>query len=311
MTARPVVSLARQIHSSAARRSQIGKVPIPIPPSVVLTLPASSVPPHVHPSSPEAHRVFTVSGPLGSATLPISPSVILTPPTSSASTLTISVHDPAVKTQRSVWGLTRTLINNAVTGVSAGFNLEVKLVGVGYRATIEPIPQVFMDLAKQTSSIPTNALPRERLNIKLGFAHPVLIDIPPQIKVTVPEPTKIMLNGADKQKLGQFAATIRQWRKPEPYRGKVSLLIVYVANLTGHLCGRRNHSTQRGQEKVVFTYACIFTSTAWFPSLSKTPPSVRRLYRLDRYIPIILAITGRCRNSHHRLLGPYPSTRIL
>lgn len=311
MTARPVVSLSRQIHSSAARRSQVGKVPIPIPPSVALTLPASSVPPHVHPSSPEAHRVFTVSGPLGSTTLPISPSIILTPPTPSSSSLTISVHDPAVKTQRSLWGLTRTLISNAITGVSAGFNLEVKLVGVGYRAAIEPIPQVFMDLAKQTSSLPTDALPRERLNIKLGFAHPVLIDIPPQIKVTVPETTKIVLSGTDKQKLGQFAATIRQWRKPEPYRGKVSLLIVYVADLTGYLCGRRNHPTQRGQEKVVFTYACTFTSIAWFPSLSKTPPSIGRLYRLDRYIPIVLAITEKYRNSRHRLLDLYPSTRIL
>ncbi|WVO21581.1 uncharacterized protein IAS62_002890 [Cryptococcus decagattii] len=128
MTARPVVSLSRQIHSSAARRSQVGKVPIPIPPSVALALPASSVPPHVHPGSPEAHRVFTVSGPLGSTTLPISPSIILTPPTPSSSSLTISVHDPAVKTQRSLWGLTRTLISNAITGVSAGFNLEVKLL---------------------------------------------------------------------------------------------------------------------------------------------------------------------------------------
>ncbi|OCF42608.1 50S small subunit ribosomal protein L6 [Kwoniella heveanensis CBS 569] len=223
--------LARQFSSSAACQSHIGKVPVPIPASVTLTLPPSSIPPHLAPSSSQAQRTFSVKGPLGSASLPIPPAVILGAPTPQNPVVSISVHDPHVKAQRSLWGLTRTLINNAVTGVSAGFNLEVRLVGVGYRAAIEPIPQVFLDLAKQQQKLASSSstkssttqpqeLPKERLNIKLGFAHPVLIDIPPEIKVTVPAPTKILLSGSDKQRLGQFAATIRQWRRPEPYRGK-------------------------------------------------------------------------------------------
>ncbi|WVF68260.1 hypothetical protein IAT40_003025 [Kwoniella sp. CBS 6097] len=224
--------LARQFSSTASCQSHIGKVPIPIPASVTLTLPPSSIPPHLAPSSSQAQRTFSVKGPLGSASLPIPPAVILGAPTPENPAVSISVHDPNVKAQRSLWGLTRTLINNAVTGVSTGFNLEVRLVGVGYRAAMEPIPQVFLDLAKQQQKLSKTAsasgsgsaqprdLPKERLNIKLGFAHPVLIDIPPEIKVTVPAPTKILLSGSDKQKLGQFAATIRQWRRPEPYRGK-------------------------------------------------------------------------------------------
>ncbi|TYJ54580.1 hypothetical protein B9479_004710 [Cryptococcus floricola] len=212
--------LARCFHSSPSARSHVGKVPIPIPPTVTLSLPPSSIDQSIHPTNPLARRRFTVNGPLGSATLPIAPSVIITPPTAQNASITISVHDPTVKTQRSLWGLTRSILNNAVTGVSTGFDLEVRLVGVGYRAAIEPIPEVFRNLAKQTNAQPGEVLPTERLNIKLGFAHPVLIDIPPEIKVTVPAPTKIMLSGTDKQKLGQYAATIRQWRRPEPYRGK-------------------------------------------------------------------------------------------
>ncbi|WWD04356.1 hypothetical protein V865_002425 [Kwoniella europaea PYCC6329] len=215
------ISIARrQLHSCAVRNSHIGKVPIAVPPSVTLSIPPTSNLSNVSSSSTSAQRVFSVTGPLGSASIPISPSVVLTPPSSSSPSITVSVRDPTVKTQRSIWGLTRTLINNAVTGVSTGFNLEVRLVGVGYRAAIEPIPPVFLELAKQRNPQFADSLPRERLNIKLGFAHPVLIDIPSDIKATVPAPTKIVLSGTDKQKLGQFAATIRQWRKPEPYRGK-------------------------------------------------------------------------------------------
>ncbi|WVW86920.1 hypothetical protein I302_108975 [Kwoniella bestiolae CBS 10118] len=211
----------RQLHSCAIQRSHIGKVPIAVPASVTLSLPPSS-PSNLPPtsSSSQNQRIFSVTGPLGSASIPIPPSVILTPPSSTSPSISVSVRDPTVKTQRSVWGLTRTLISNAVTGVSTGFNLEVRLVGVGYRAAIEPIPPVFLELAKQRNPLSAESLPRERLNIKLGFAHPVLIDIPSDIKATVPAPTKIVLSGTDKQELGQFAATIRQWRKPEPYRGK-------------------------------------------------------------------------------------------
>ncbi|WVQ79191.1 hypothetical protein IAT38_001287 [Cryptococcus sp. DSM 104549] len=216
---RAFVPLSRQLHSSAVARSHIGKVPIPIPSSVTLSLPTPSISPLLAPSHPDATRVITVTGPFGTTTLPIPPPIILSSSAAPGS-LTVSVHDPSVKSQRSLWGLTRTLVTNAVTGAATGFTLEVRMVGVGYRGAVEPIPEVFRELARQKSSLPDEYLPTERLNLKLGYSHPVLIDIPPEIKTTVPIPTKIVLSGTDKQKLGQFAAKIRQWRKPEPYRGK-------------------------------------------------------------------------------------------
>ncbi|CAD6568721.1 MAG: hypothetical protein TREMPRED_004733 [Tremellales sp. Tagirdzhanova-0007] len=182
-------------------------------------------------TSIEAQRLLTITGPLGSLSVLLYPPIILHPPSSESPTLDITVHDADVKRQKSTWGTTRTHINNAVVGVSEGYNVELRLVGVGYRASIEPIPQIFRDLQAQMprkppprkpGSLPYIAppLPVERLNLKLGFSHPVLIDIPADIMVAILAPTKIMLKGTDKQKLGLFAASIRKWRKPEPYRGK-------------------------------------------------------------------------------------------
>ena len=153
----------------------------------------------------------------------------------------MSVHDAEEKAQRSLWGLTRTLINNAVVGVASGYSVDIKLVGVGYRAAVEPIPPVFQNLNKQlrqrrlaetagkagaggaVQADEEARLPTDRLNIKLGYAHPILIDIPHGITVTTPATTQIVLKGTDKQRLGLFAAKIRRYRKPEPYRGKVSI----------------------------------------------------------------------------------------
>ncbi|EIW71513.1 hypothetical protein TREMEDRAFT_56466 [Tremella mesenterica DSM 1558] len=213
-------------------------------------------------TSPLAQRYITVTGPLGEQVVPILPPIILSPlsqtsfsssssPTPSSNstsstddatqqkesneqptpTLSLTIHNRDSKQHRSLWGLTRSLIHNAVQGVTTGYTLELRLVGVGYRASVEPIPPVFLALQAQVPRIarPNKPgsppyvlppLPENRLNIKLGYAHPVLIDIPRDIEVETPQPTKIILRGTDKQKLGRFAAKIRRWRKPEPYRGK-------------------------------------------------------------------------------------------
>ena len=99
---------------------------------------------------------------------------------------------------RSLHGLTRTLISNMVTGVSEGFFRNLEIVGVGYRAVL-----------KGTD-----------LELALGFSHPVVIVPEPGITFEVPAPTKITVRGIDKQRVGQVAAEIRAWRKPEPYKGK-------------------------------------------------------------------------------------------
>ncbi|CAK9784525.1 ribosomal protein L6 [Cutaneotrichosporon oleaginosum] len=223
-------SSARALHTSARASSHVGSRPIPIPPKVEIIYPPASVDPELHMSSEAGQRFIEVKGPLGQLTVPILPPVILNPP-AAGQPLEVKVHDEEAKAHRSVWGLTRGLLNNAVKGVSEGYTVELRLVGVGYRAAVEPIPKVFRDIQASIPRVakPANPgappyvlppLPTDRLNIKLGFAHPVLIDIPHDIKVTTPAPTKIVLEGIDNQKLGRFAAKIRRWRKPEPYRGK-------------------------------------------------------------------------------------------
>jgi large subunit ribosomal protein L6 len=100
---------------------------------------------------------------------------------------------------RALHGLTRSLVANMVTGVTAGFSRELEIVGVGYRAT-----------AKGPSQI----------ELALGFSHPVVIDAPQGITFEVPVPTRIVVRGIDKELVGQTAANIRKIRKPEPYKGK-------------------------------------------------------------------------------------------
>jgi large subunit ribosomal protein L6 len=99
---------------------------------------------------------------------------------------------------RSLHGLTRTLVANMVEGVSNGFTKKLQMVGVGYRA----------------------ALKGSDLEMQLGYSHPVLVECPEGITFTVPTPTEIVVSGPSKEQVGQVAANIRKWRKPEPYKGK-------------------------------------------------------------------------------------------
>jgi large subunit ribosomal protein L6 len=98
----------------------------------------------------------------------------------------------------SAHGLSRTLLYNMVVGVSEGFSKRLELVGVGYRAAVK----------------------EGNLEMQLGYSHPVLITAPDGISFECPQPTQIIVTGIDKQKVGQVAADIRKWRKPEPYKGK-------------------------------------------------------------------------------------------
>lgn len=102
------------------------------------------------------------------------------------------------RTSNAMQGLARSLINNMIIGVTAGFKKELQIIGVGYRAQING----------------------SKLGLSLGYSHPVEYDIPQGIKVTVTENVKIAVEGADKHMVGEVAATIRRFRKPEPYKGK-------------------------------------------------------------------------------------------
>ena len=114
---------------------------------------------------------------------------------------------------RALHGLTRSLVNNMVLGVSEGVSKDLQLVGVGYRAA-----------AKGSNA----------LELQLGFSHPVNVEAPAGITFDVPEPTRIIVSGIDKQVVGQVAADIRSYRKPEPYKGKgVRYLGEHVARKAG------------------------------------------------------------------------------
>ena len=102
------------------------------------------------------------------------------------------------KTNRSLHGLCRTLVANMVEGVSAGYRKELEINGVGYRASLQG----------------------KNLQLALGFSHDVVYEPPVGISIAVPKPTEIIVSGINKQQVGQVAAEIRRWRKPEPYKGK-------------------------------------------------------------------------------------------
>jgi large subunit ribosomal protein L6 len=111
----------------------------------------------------------------------------------------ISVQ-PANETKqaRAFWGMQRTLVQNLVTGVSEGFTKVLEITGVGYRATAQG----------------------KNLRLQLGYSHDVNVDVPEGIEIRTPDNTTVEVSGIDRQKVGQVAAEIRRWRKPEPYKGK-------------------------------------------------------------------------------------------
>jgi large subunit ribosomal protein L6 len=102
------------------------------------------------------------------------------------------------KQARAMWGMSRTLVQNIVTGVTEGFEQRLEITGVGYRAVVAG----------------------KNLNLALGYSHDVAYPIPEGIQVACPKPTEVVISGIDKQKVGQVAAEIRRYRPPEPYKGK-------------------------------------------------------------------------------------------
>jgi large subunit ribosomal protein L6 len=102
------------------------------------------------------------------------------------------------KEARAMWGMSRTLVSNLVTGVTEGFTKKLEITGVGYRAAVQG----------------------PNLQLQLGYSHDVQYPIPQGIQVQCPKPTEIVVSGIDKQQVGQIAAEIRQFRPPEPYKGK-------------------------------------------------------------------------------------------
>ena len=159
--------------------SRIGKAPVPVPAGVEVNIQGSTI---------------SVKGPKGELSRTLSDKVTVTAEDGQL-VVTRAADD---RESRALHGLSRSLINNMVIGVSEGFRKELDIVGVGYRAA-----------AKGAD-----------LELALGFSHPVVITAPEGITFAVPAPNRIEVHGIDKQLVGQVAADIRAWRKPEPYKGK-------------------------------------------------------------------------------------------
>ena len=160
--------------------SRVGRSPITVPSSVTVTLDGPTV---------------NVKGPQGTLERTLPEGITIA---QEGDTLLVTRPDDE-RRHRALHGLSRSLVANMVSGVTDGFTKELEIVGVGYRAT-----------AKGPSA----------LELALGFSHPVLVDAPDGITFEVPVPTRIVVKGIDKERVGQVAADIRKLRKPEPYKGK-------------------------------------------------------------------------------------------
>jgi large subunit ribosomal protein L6 len=159
--------------------SRIGKKPVPIPSGVTANVEGQTV---------------KVKGPKGALQVVLPDDVEVKMDSGSVKV------DPRNETKRAraMWGTSRTLVSNLVTGVTKGFERKLEITGVGYRA----------------------ALQGKNLQISLGYSHEVLYPVPEGITIAAPKPTEIVVTGIDKQKVGQVAAEIRAFRPPEPYKGK-------------------------------------------------------------------------------------------
>ncbi len=159
--------------------SRIGKKPIPVPKTVTATVDGQKV---------------TVKGPKGQLSLTLIEDVA------------VKLEDGAIvvsprndtKRARSMWGMSRSLVENLVHGTTAGFTRTLEITGVGYRA----------------------AMDGKSLKLQLGYSHDVMYPVPEGISIVVPKPTEITISGIEKDKVGQVAAEIRGFRGPEPYKGK-------------------------------------------------------------------------------------------
>ena len=160
--------------------SRIGNAPIEIPAGVTVTV--------------GDDNLVKVKGPKGELSRQISSEMKIT-----VEGNILKVERPSDdKMHRSLHGLTRTLINNMVVGVTEGYAKTLEINGVGYRAQLQG----------------------KNLNLSLGFSHPVIVEPPTGIVFEVPNPTKIVVNGIDKEIVGAVAAKVRDYRRPEPYKGK-------------------------------------------------------------------------------------------
>ncbi|RBO53014.1 50S ribosomal protein L6 [Rhodovulum sp. BSW8] len=159
--------------------SRIGKKPVELPSGVSASVSGQTV----EVKGPKGTRSFTATD---DVTIAVEENAVSVTPRGTS------------KRARQQWGMSRTMVQNLVKGVTEGFKRELEIQGVGYRA----------------------AMQGNVLKLNLGYSHEVNFEVPQGITVTAPKPTEIVVEGIDQQQVGQVAANIREWRGPEPYKGK-------------------------------------------------------------------------------------------
>ncbi len=163
--------------------SRVGKKPLPLPKGVEATINGRSV---------------TIKGAKGSLTTQVPADIAVTSSVNEGVTELSFAPQGNPRQLSAAWGTSRALVSNMVKGVTSGFSIPLKLIGVGYRAAVQG----------------------QQLNMTLGYSHPIEIKIPAGITVEVKDQTEVTISGTDKQKVGEFAANIRSRRAPEPFKGK-------------------------------------------------------------------------------------------
>ncbi|TPX13752.1 uncharacterized protein E0L32_005955 [Thyridium curvatum] len=220
---------ARPFSASTTRPSKLGRTPISIPPGVELTIGDLAVKKDMTTYLRIPKRTVSVEGPLGKARCvrvvlrdgPVwaddkdigkldleVPQFINIDHDTAARKATLTIQDGNVKQQKEMWGTIWAYLNRYIIGVSEGHTAVLRLVGIGYRATVEDRPAM-------------EEYPGQKFVVlKLGFNHPVEMGVPQGITASTPQPTRILLEGINREELMSFAARIRRWRVPEPYKGK-------------------------------------------------------------------------------------------
>jgi len=161
--------------------SRIGKKPVAVPSGVTATAESGTL---------------TVKGPKGTLTMAMLDDLVRYDIKDGE--ISITPVNPSQQRARAAWGMQRTNVQNLVTGVTEGFTKVLEITGVGYRAAAQG----------------------KNLRLQLGYSHDVNYPVPEGIEVKTPDPNTVEISGIDRQQVGQVAAEIRRWRKPEPYKGK-------------------------------------------------------------------------------------------
>lgn len=220
------LAMYRTFTTTSPCQSKIGSAPLSVPPGVSFQV----TPPSSKSKGTRVQAMSTVQikGPLGELSMEVPPYInINQDPSLSGPTLTI--QDSADAKQKAMWGkyfqdniqilsqkltleqgTTRAYLQNHILGVSEGHSAILSFVGVGYRSSVE-----------NTATTVESEYPGQKfINLRVGYSHPVEMGIPKGVTASTPQPTRLLLEGSEKEVVKQFAANIRKWRVPEPYKGK-------------------------------------------------------------------------------------------